>query len=296
MLDETEAWRWQNDYVRRVESLRRGMAGVFDMTLPFAERIGTIPLFWFGRPFADGRSPVAYQCPFRSEVVAIAEMVQSLAGRRRVCDIGTGNGLIGSLLLQEGLDVFAIDDGSYKAMAIESLRLDGLVVDDATLADPDVEFDIAYCSWPTPGWNAAVEIASKRPKLMILVLSLHGDVKGQPVTGTTHCLSAPSGYSPITAWVTRRPSTYHGGVLAIAGSEELELFKATLVYGRSDVDVTPSSPSASADTFPWDEDRHALNRVRADRGMEPYVVWADGVHLADLKALAERLRPRTGAS
>jgi len=243
----------------------------------FSTRIQQLPLYFLevNHHSKDKRTQsvtVTHYVPCRAEMKALAEIISSCGKDLRVCDIGCGNGFLGSLLAREGVEIFGIDNRSYNQSQISSFHDENCyIVIETALENPEITFDIGFCSWMTPNANLTPEILSKNPLMIIHVFSPHRQSNGTPTTGKREAYIRPRHFKYLVGWRTVLPRDYFRPIgkklnLNLAGN--LETIKAVIVYIHEELGLiqapTPLDFQASYD---WDEERRFIDDYCLKRGL-----------------------------
>lgn len=242
----------------------------------FSVRIKDLPLYYleFNHPRRNQATQsvtVTHYVPCRREMMALSQIVRAFNQDFRICDVGCGNGFLGSLLAREGLNVFGIDDRSYKQPQISSFYdRKCYEILETSLSDPKISFDGAFCSWMTPGTNLTPEIIAKKPYLIIHVFSPDRQSNGSPTTGVPEAYVYPVRYKLIAGWVSKVPRDYF---LPLNSNLSGNLRKTRVVCVYAHVDLNPIArihPFDFVGTYDWDIERNFIDQLRMSGGLEPW--------------------------
>jgi len=244
----------------------------------FTNRINNLPLYWleFNHPGKNEKTQsvtVTHYVPCRTEIMVLSKIIKSFNKDFKVCDIGCGNGFLGSLLAREGVKVFGIDDRSYNQPQIKSfLDKECYKIIETSLSDLKIPFDVAFCSWMTPGTNLMPQIIAKKPSLIIHVFSPDRQRNGTPTTGTQEANKCTSDYRLIVGWRTVFPKDYFIPLNEIYGlkfTENVQKIRIVNIFAHkklklidciSDLDITSF--------YDWDVERNFINQFRIDKGLK----------------------------
>jgi hypothetical protein len=252
-------------------------------TVSFSDRTKDMPLYFleFNHHSKDSDTQsvtVTHYAPHRVEMMALATIIDSCGDRPVVCDIGCGNGFIGSLLANEGVTVFGVDDRSYKQPQIDMLYDQSCYrVIKSSLAELPEPFDVAFCAWMSPGINLIPSLAARHPKLIVHLFSPDQQPDGTPTTGTSTAYSPPDGYQAHVGWRSTVPDNYFIPMANLAGldlSGNTRKNRFVLVHVRDDLSsrVHAALPSGFVAGYNWDLERNFINEVRRDRRLEEWVI------------------------
>lgn len=197
----------------RIISIQEKNHPAWDESQPFAERIKGLPLhaLIFSNPDRDPAqfaSTIAPFYPLRGEMQQIAHCVKQVAENPVVCEMHAGNGFVGSLLAQEGVNVIGQRDPAAKPNQIANFYdVDRYTMKDQAFDQIDFEFDVAFSAWMPGGRNLTPQILKHKPKLIIYIHTDHVDETNEvPQTGTTEAFSnLPENYALIADWSITRP-------------------------------------------------------------------------------------------
>jgi len=197
----------------RIVSIQEKDHAAWDATKPFAERIKNIPLhaLIFSNPDRDPvefATTIAPFYPLRGEMQQLAHCAKQVAENPTVCELHAGNGFVGSLLAQEGVNVIGTRDPEAKPNQIadfydaEKYTMKEMAVDAI-----DFEFDVAFSAWMPGGENLTPAILKHKPKLIVFIHTDHADEQSKvPQTGTPEAFIAlPENYALIAGWSITRP-------------------------------------------------------------------------------------------
>lgn len=254
----------------------------WDPSKPFYLRIQNLPLYFleFNHHSRDEKTQsvtVTHYVPQKAEIVALAAITRSYGDDLQVCDIGCGNGFLGSLLALEGLNIFGIDDRSYKQPQIEDfIDKDRYKVIDTSLANLQRKFDIALCSWMTPGVNLTPEIVTRRPKVIIHLFSPDCQPDGTLTTGVLDAYRCPINYRPLISWKTTLPDNYFmrlGDLLDLKLETNQRKNRHAIVYAHQDIEpIQPASPLDFSGKYDWDIERDIINNIQRRANLDEYTL------------------------
>jgi hypothetical protein len=204
---------------------------------------------------------------------ALADIIRSYGSDLQVCDIGCGNGFLGTLLAREGVRGFGIDDRSYKQPQIpyfydqECYR-----IIETALRDLTIGFDVAMCAWMSLGSNLTPEITVRNPVLIVQIFSKDKSPDGSLITGTVDAYRCPKNYRFLTGWETNVPANYFMPLveegIGLRMYENPFRNRSLNVYLRQDVDSLPvASPLDYSERYDWDLEREFINSLRRRRGL-----------------------------
>src|SRR5688572_15954862 len=98
-----------DDVIRNSKAFLEGKHPACDRSLPFAERIASLPLFAFdcipAVRYTGGRqrvTAISWHTPMGSEMAAIGRLVKQLGPEPTLLDVGCANGFLSTLLAREG--------------------------------------------------------------------------------------------------------------------------------------------------------------------------------------------------
>ena len=176
------------------------------------------------------------------------------------------------MLAREKLNAYGIDDRSHKQPQIYNFYDNQCYeVRRATISDKDVNFDVAFCSWMTPGLNLTPMIVEKKPKLIIHILSPDRQPDGSPTTGTIEAYLPPPEYSFLTGWNSFMPKDFFLPLrvktnLNLAVSEQKLM--VVVIYAHKDSgDIDKTSPLDFSEYYGWDLEREFINNMRQEMGL-----------------------------
>ena len=251
----------------------------WDQQASFGTRIKDLPLYFLefnhtGKDKDTQSVTVTHYAPRRAEMMALAHLIRSCGDNLQVCDIGCGNGFLGSLLAREGVKVFGIDDRSYKQPQIPNFfDSECYRVIETSLADLDIPFDVALCAWIEPNANLTPLIVDTKPALIIHILSPDRQTDGTPTTGTQSAYTRPEDYYPVAAWRTELPQDYFLPLTRIVSANLESNSRKTgsvFIYARRDIrPLTFVSPRSFSDWYDWDHERHFIDGLRRGLGLPP---------------------------
>lgn len=253
----------------------------------FAKRIKALPLLFleFIHPAQDPKTQsttVTHYVPCRNEFCALADLIRSYGSDLRVCDIGCGNGFLGSLLMREGVSGFGIDDSSYRQPQIPHFYdPDCYQVIKTNLHDLKGDFDVSMCSWMSEGSNLTPAIVARKPALIIHFYSKDHYPDGSLTTGTVSAYKCPENYRLLTGWETRLPQDYF--MFLMEEEIRLQMYenpfrnRSVCVYLRNDIDsLPPPSPLDYSERYDWDLERELINSLRKKRGLDECLLEVSG--------------------
>ncbi len=264
---------------RRIVSFEAYQHPAWDPAQPFTNRIQGLPLFFLefihhARIAGSQSTTITHYVPCRNEFRALADIICSYGRDLTVCDIGCGNGFLGSLLAREGVAGFGIDDRSYVQPQIAHFYdQDCYSVVETALQDLSVEFDVAFCAWMNEGSNLTPQITARNPVLIVHIFSRDQHPDGTFTTGTIDAFKCPENYRFLTGWQTIVPEDY----FLVLGKEGIDLTlygnprrnRSLCVYLRHDVDtLPPASPGDYSERYDWDLEREYINSLRRRHGLE----------------------------
>jgi hypothetical protein len=264
---------------RNIDLFRAKKHPAWDPNEQFSRRIKNLPLYFLEyhhhtRNLKTESVTVTHYVPSRAEMMALAKIIQSYGNNLRVCDVGCGNGFIGSLLAREGVQVFGVDDNSFKQPQIPNFfDKDCYSKIIASIEDPSIILDVAFCSWMSPGTNLATAIAAKNPRLIIHLFSPDRQSDGSPTTGTTTAYNCPDNYHLLTSWSTLLPKDYFLQIGAPSGNPKT--IRKVRIYAHNELEkechVTPLGFSKLYD---WDKEKILINTIRSSMGLQKYILVA----------------------
>jgi len=180
----------------------------------FKERIKKIPLHYLMFSNAD-RDPkthgptIAHYYPLNYEIKKIADYIKQVSDNAVVCDIHARNGFIGSLLAQEGINVYGLNDPEEKPNQIESFYDEkNYKMTQDSFGETDLQPDVIFSSWMPTGKDVTSEIVQKNPKLIVYVFTEHtNEFSGERQTGTDTSFgeTLPENFKCIEEWSVTRP-------------------------------------------------------------------------------------------
>lgn len=252
---------------KRIISIQEKSHPAWNATLPFVERIQEIPLhaLIFSNPDRDPAEfavTIAPFYPLRGEMQQIAHCARQVAERPTVCDLHAGNGFVGSLLAQEGVNVIGLRDPKTKPNQIpdfydidkytmKEVPLKGLVPETI-----DFKFDVAFSAWMPGGQNLTPEILKHKPKLIVFIHTDHSDEKNEvPQTGTPEAfVGLPENYALIAEWSITRPKDCLHEVWEelTASIEEVRHVKIYADTPWHDIDI--ESGLEPAEPYDWEKE------------------------------------------
>jgi len=274
--------------------------------LKFSERLSNLPLYYliFSHHSRDkDRHSVTatHYVPRRQEMMVLAKIIKSYGEKLKVCDIGCGNGFLGSMLAREGMEVFGIDDRSYKQPLIPNFYdKDCYNVIETSLESLEINFDIALCSWMVPGTNLTKTILDKKPLLIIHFFSPDMQGDGTPTTGMPKAYECPVGYKFLTGWMNVIPVNFFYPykqipILVQFYKEKQLTLKSELmlngvkVFVRNNLEtLQPSLPPISTELYPWEEDIDLINHLGVRKWITHYT--NDRKDFEDLTKLRDLLK------
>ena len=179
---------------------------------PFEDRIKNLPLhaLIFSNPDRDPAKlapTITHWYPLHTEIQTIARYMQQVAEQPVMCDWGCNNGFIGGLIAREGLKGIGVREPLAKPSQIKNFYDKNCYeIREMPFADIDFSFDIAFCSWMSPGVNLTPQILRHKPKLIVYVYTDHVDNQGQRQVGTAEAFTElPDDYLLIDEWTINRP-------------------------------------------------------------------------------------------
>ncbi len=249
----------------------------------FLERIRELPLYFLefnhnSRIDEVHSVTVTHYVPHRIELITLSKIINSIGNNVHVCDIGCGNGFIGSLLGREGVSIFGIDDHSYKQPQISRfIDKQHYSITEKTLDSEDVQFDVAFCGWMSPYTNLTPSILLKEPKLIIHIYSPDRQKDGSLITGTTEAYQCPDNYSRLIEWSSVLPENYFlplGSITDLQGlTPNPRKDRRVLLYIRNDIkNIRNYNPLENNGLYYWDIERMLINQIRYNLGLPQNVI------------------------
>lgn len=204
---------FSDEMFNRIVAFQEKLHAAWDLSAPFEKRIKELPLhsFVFSNPDRDPATTSHTVSPFypiSSELNKIAGYIKQLSDHPVVCDMHTGNGFIGSLLGNKGLQVIGIREPGTKPNQITDFY-DEKVFDLKSMRVEEIDFsyDVAFSSWMPSEKNYTPLYLKHRPKLIIFIHTRHIDKSTEKYqTGTENSYDMPdSGYKLIDEWSVKCP-------------------------------------------------------------------------------------------
>jgi len=272
---------------RRIIEFERKIHPAWDEMKDFGTRISNLPLYFLeiNHHEKDNQTQsvtITHYVPCKKEMVALAKTIQSFDDNFVVCDIGCGNGFLGSLLAREKVNVFGIDNRSYRQPQIYSFYDNQCYnILTSNLSDEDVNFDVAFCSWMTPGLNLTPLIVEKDPKLIIHIFSPDRQPDGSQTTGTLEAYLPPPNYTFLAGWNSFMPKDFFLPLRIKTGlnlAVSQQKIMAVVIYAHRDLKrVETISPSDLSEYYDWDLEKEFINKMRKKMGLKTSVwKWGSG--------------------
>lgn len=257
----------------------------WDAHAHFDERIRDLPLYFLVLNHPDRDTDIesvtiTHYVPQRAEIMALAAIIKSCGRYLRVCDIGCGNGFLGSLLAREGVHVFGIDNRSYTQPQLSNFFDEHYYhIVEASLEDQNISFDVGFCSWMLPNTNLTPAIISKKPQLIIYVHSIDRQADESWTTGTPDAYDVPDEYRYLGGWCTFLPADYfyplrcRYSLNVTANKQEINQVG---IYMRAGCVARFFSPLAFSGCYDWDNERTLINQLRQELGMSQWTLQLIG--------------------
>lgn len=249
----------------------------WDDRLDFASRITNLPLYFleFNHHEKDNKTQsitITHYVPCKSEIIALSKIIKSFKDDFLVCDIGCGNGFIGSLLAREKVNIYGIDDRSYKQPQIYNFYDNQCYkVYKSSISDKETQFDVAFCSWMSPGLNLTPLIVEKNPKIIIHIFSPDRQHDGTLTTGTPESYLPLPNYNFHVGWNSFMPNDFFSPIREQTGLElaaNPQKLAAVVVYTHKDLITTDKIlPSDIFKHYDWDLEREFINNMRQKMGL-----------------------------
>ena len=266
----------------RIVSFEQKTHPAWDVRKRFNIRIKDMPLYFllvnhFEKDNKVQSVTVTHYVPCRSEMMALAEIVKFYGNDLQTCDIGCGNGFLGSLLAREGLNVLGIDDRLHSQPQIPIfMDEDCYSFKERKLQDPDVTFDVGFCSWMNSKLNLTSQILEKNPMMIIHIFSSDRQNDGTPTTGVPDAYYPPDNYQFLIGWETILPSDFFKPIRDMTHLqliENQEWINLVFVYVRKDLKlIQPNTPLDFKGHYDWDIERNFINKLRQKDGLRKWVM------------------------
>lgn len=249
----------------------------WDEQQPFDLRIKSLPLYFLEfnhheRDKSFQSVTVTHYVPSKPEIHALSEIIKFYSKDYVICDVGCGNGFLGSLLAREGINVFGTDDRSYKQPQINNFYDNSCYrIIEASLSGLSMTFDVALCSWMTPGLNLTPTIIERHPKLLIHFFSPDRQPDGSPTTGLLEAYLPPKNYNFLTGWCSILPKDFFSPLremtdLNLAVSQQK--VRAVIIYAHRDLSLAGKiSPLDYSNYYDWDLERDFINSLRFEKSL-----------------------------
>ena len=204
------------DMFNRIIAFQEQEHPAWNQALSFDERIIGLPLhnFIFSNPNRNPETSgptLAHYYPLREENRKLAHYIKQIGKNAKVCDVYPGNGIIGSLLAKEGVDVFGLTQNDVLPCQIDKfLDSNCYQLIDKPLAD--VDCNVIFASWIPSDVNPTPAFLEKSPDLLIYVYTDHVDEssKKQQVGSKEMLMPLSDEYNLIDQWsVTRSKDILH---------------------------------------------------------------------------------------
>lgn len=253
----------------------------WNKNLEFSLRIQNLPLYFliFNHCSRDSKTQsvtISHYVPCRNEMIALSRIIKEYSNNFIVCDIGCGNGFLGSLLAREGLNVFGIDDRSYKQPQNKTFydkKCYNII--NTSLFELSVPFDVAFCSWMQPNINLTPKILNKNPKILIHIFSPDIRNNGTPTTGTNIAYECPRNYLLLCEWKSDIPKNYFSPIKTknIDLCNNVFMRNRVRIYVHKDLDLIPNvSPQDFEENYDWDIERNFINKIRQHLGLDIFSI------------------------
>lgn len=266
----------------RIVSFDQKTHHAWDVRKSFNKRIKDMPLYFLvvNQHEKDNKVQsvtVTHYVPCRSEMMALAEIIKSYGSNLQICDIGCGNGFLGSLLAREGLNVFGIDDHLHNQPQIPIfMDKDYYSFKKKKLQDPDVTFDVGFCSWMNSKLNLTPQIVEKNPKMIIHIFSSNRQNNGTPTTGVPDAYYPPGNYQFLIGWETILPSDFFKPIrdrTQLRLIENQQGINLVFVYVRKDLKPIQSiTPLDFKGHYDWDIERNFINKLRKKDDLKKWIM------------------------
>ena len=167
------------DMFNRIIAFQEQEHPAWNEQLSFEERITGLPLhnFIFSNPNRDPTKSgptLAHYYPLKKELERLAHYIRQTGDDARVCDIYPGNGIIGSLLGREGIEIFGIKRDDVLPCQIAEFYDNNCYQFVAGNLE-EANFNTAFASWMPSGINLTPQLIQKNPDLIIYIFTDHID-------------------------------------------------------------------------------------------------------------------------
>ncbi|MBT8490273.1 MAG: hypothetical protein KJN62_04425 [Deltaproteobacteria bacterium] len=248
---------------------------------PFNLRIKDLPLYFLEfnhheRNRSSQSVTVTHYVPCNPEIIAISEIIKFYSKNYVICDVGCGNGFLGSLLAREGINVFGVEDRSYKQPQILNFYDKSCYrIIESSVSEINSSFDVALCSWMTPGLNLTPIIVKKHPKILIHFFSPDHQSNGSPTTGVPEAYLPPINYNFLTGWGSFLPKDFFLPLREMTGLNlevSQQKVRAVIIYAHKDLSPDVKiSPLDFTNYYDWDLERKYINSLRIKQSLDKSV-------------------------
>jgi hypothetical protein len=248
------------DMFNRIIAFQEKQHPAWNTALPFHQRLEGLPLHYllFSNPDRDPAKfgpTVAHYYPLAEEMVKISRYLKTLSDHPVVCDQFPGNGFIGSLLANEGINVIGLQKNIPKPNQIKSFYDTTCYRFSDTSLDK-IECDGVFTSWPPSGINPTSEILLCDPKIIVYIYTNHVEPGTQNrQTGTDNMFDEINArYRLLDSWSVTKPKDLLFEIWPDM-TRNIEETRHTRIYLRTDHEPMDKISSVSSfKLYDWEKD------------------------------------------